>query len=284
MSFQEYLHSFRFGKRFIYTLSIDALLFAIITIMFFTFSQLLKARANAISGGRSPEELKAALLTGSIENSQAFLSHVKIFALVMIFGFILVIVATLLLISLSRSMVWHHLFAQPFSRKKYWRWNLMTLLLGGFAVIFVLLYALVRVLVNILLPLRNDTMYALMVQFLNGLFFISFLFVAGSIYYSFVQRYTVFESVGQGFSLLKLRWSKVWRVFFLVLLTGTVISFMTYYLQKTFLLYQPPWLNAVIGIIILLLFLSWLRLYLFTTLHGSHSLHQERPPHPESNP
>lgn len=283
-SFQQYLHSFNVDRRFAYTLFVDALLVVLVVTLFLMLGNVLESRASAISGGKSPEELKTALLTGSIENSQAFLSNVKLFALVMVGSFIIIFLAVLFLTSLSRSLVWRRMLDQPFSFKRYWRWNLITLLLGCMAVIFVLLYVLVRILGNVLLPLSNDTTYALVVQFLNGIFLISFLFIAGSIYYSFAQRYKVLESVAHGFSLLKVHWSNIWKAFLLVLLTGIILSFITYYFQKTFLLYQPPWLNAIISVVVLLLFISWLRLYLFSILHGSPSFHPERPAHLKSNP
>lgn len=265
---QTYLHSFRLNIKYWYTAVIDAVTVTVITLLLLAFGKLLETRAYAISGGRGTEELKAWLLSASVETSQAFLQNIKSFTYTFIIGTVLVIALVIMIYSLSQKLVWGALLNVPFSWKRYWRWNWLTAILGILLLVYLLLYIIVQTLFNVI-PWEG-TSYLLatkMLSFLFILFFFLFLFL---VFYSFTHSNKVFESIGTAFHLLKLHWSKLWRMFLLVLLTGLVLNLLLSFLQRFFLaaslFRSTPQLFTLLSAVVFLLFLAWLRVYVVQTV------------------
>ena len=68
---------------------IDAISLTAIFLLFMTLGNLLSKKAMSISGGMDPEALKLAILQGTVETNQAFLTNVRSFTLLLFGGVIL---------------------------------------------------------------------------------------------------------------------------------------------------------------------------------------------------
>lgn len=95
-----------------------------------------------------------------------------------------------------------------------------------------------------------------LVNFGLGLFFLIFVFL---VYFSFAERYKVWESIGKGFGLVKAKWKRLWKLWLLALGTAAVVTLVLLPVRGLFYGYGLTVLNLVVS----LLFLAWMRVYLF---------------------
>ncbi len=259
---QKYIHSWKLDIRFLYTFIIDGVIVTLLLFLFLGFGKLLEAKAYAISGGKTVEEVKMALLSATPETAELFLQNVKTFAYLFILGSIIVVILALFLFSLSRAVLWYHLLHKKLTAKNYWRWNIITLVMLLLLIPYLLLLLLLRLGINILLPISSDTTYTIVTQGVSFLFVVFFFVILFLVYHSFAERYKVWESLGQAFHQFKVRGRALWMVFLFSFLTGIIISLLFSLIKNKFLLYQTPLVQSIIGAGVLLLFLSWMRLYL----------------------
>lgn len=267
---RQYLHSFKLKADFWYTFLAETITAIVLGFLFLGFGKLLNSRAYAISGGRSLEEFQQYLLSGSLDVSQQFLFDVRLFALLLVIGSLLLIMVSLFLFSLSQSLIWSRLCGRSWSKKRYWRWNLITFLLALIILPFFLVFLIVRVIVS-LIPVGGDVFQAVVSPSLSLIFAVLFLFFLILAYFSFMQRYKAGESLGNVFHLLKVKWSSLWRSFFFTMITVVLLSVILYFFQKFFLLYRPEWQRTLVSLFLFLLFLSWMRMYLVNILKDEHT-------------
>lgn len=255
---RQYIDSLNQYNSLLKTFCVDAVTFIIIFLLIFGFASVLNAKAMNITEGKSVDELKLELLSGQVEKSEAFLSSLKVFTYALIGGSILVFFLSILLFSYSRQYVWkvlHH-----GSTKIEWRWNGMTLLVLIFLIIFIVMYGLLRLILNSLLIFQTETAAALFSQSINAVAFLLFVLFAMLCYHSFAHTKKVWNAMGNMFQKVKDTWKKLSVAFVLIALMGVIISVILFYVQKS-LLYQPRWVTSVISVGVLLLFLSWMRLF-----------------------
>ena len=260
-AFRSFLHSFLEWKVILTTLSIDVVSTALITALFWGYGSILGAKAYALSGGQSVEQLKNSLLTGTLENSQIFLAKIKLFTILFIGGAIAIIIITVLVYSLSRAILWYHLMDLSFQH--YWKWNGMAILLGFMLLPYTLLVFLFRYLVNSLIPIRSQLLFSIVDGISISIFIYLFLILTFAITLSFVEKYRVWEAIGHGFYLLKKNRSKLWKTFLFALLIGLLINIKVSLLQTQI---PSPLIFAIVRIGLFLLFLSWLRIYFVKTI------------------
>ena len=255
-----YLHSFKLGKQFWYTFLIDALTLIFLTFLFLGFGKVLEVQAYNLSGGKTTEELKVALLSGTVDSNQVFLHHLQFFLVLLTGGSILVLLVALLFFSYSRAVVWNGILLQKFSWKRYWRWNGLVVVVAVLLLLYLLLFVAVRSILNLAGAALSPTAFGIISTIFNIIFIFAFLIFAFFVDYSFVQKYKVWESMGEGFHLIKVHWSKIWRLFVLAVLTGMVISILSSLALRA-LGYQPQWVSAMVSLTVLVLLISWARLY-----------------------
>ena len=263
---QQYIHSWKLDVRFLYTFIIDGVVVTLLMFLFLGFGKLLEAKAYALSGGRPVEEVKMALLSATPETAELFLQNVKTLAYLFILGSIIVVILALFLFSLSRAVLWYHLLHKQLTAKNYWRWNVITLVMLLLLIPYLLLLLLLRFGINILLPLSSETADAMVTQGISFLWVVFFFVILFLVYHSFAERYKVWESLGQAFHQFKTKGRVLWIVFFFSFLTGIIISLLYSLVQKNLLLYQTSLVQSIIGAGVLLLFLSWMRLYLLKAI------------------
>ncbi|MEW5896278.1 MAG: hypothetical protein AB1668_01170 [Nanoarchaeota archaeon] len=289
--FKNYLDSFRLGKKYLLTLLIDALSFSVIAALWLVFGNILTARAYVISEGRSAEELKLLMLSGSLEANKLLLANIKAFVFTFIIGLILAVVITILVFSLSRMLIWDKVLggsssfsssSSKFAWKNFKKWNGMTLVLLLLSAVYALIYGLLKVIINFLTSSLSETVFLWVNRGVNYLFFTIFILLMFIVFHSFSREHKAWLSVGDAFHQIKVSWPKLWRLFIFVVLTGTavsaVLSLVTFLLLKLFpslspvLMLHPgflPLLSMAVG----LLLISWIRLYLFKAILSSSLAH-----------
>lgn len=281
-SLQNYFHSFKLKKNFLQTFLADLISFSIILGFFFWLTSTLQAKMLAISGGKSAEQIQQMITTATPEELLPFMTGLKSILVIGILGIIFFVTLSLLLNSLTNAYIWNTLTEKKLTKKNYWRWNLMNLGLiipvTIFGIFFLVLKLVLTYLFNKLLtispnfyfahPQLMETIQLFFQNSLNQFFFVAFLLMLFLIYYSFVKEYKVFFSIGDSFKILKTHWNKLWRWFMAVFVTSLIVGIMVNLLVRL-LSYQQN-LIFVFTAIILLLFISWARIYLIRNLHLDH--------------
>ncbi len=267
---QHYFHSFR-QRNIIMPFFIDIVFWLIIFLLLLGFRSLLQKRTTAL-GLFSPEQLQQQLqqlLLTSPEQAQALAASLKYLVITIIGGSIVFLILFLLLYSLSRALIWNRILGQKLHTRNYWKWNILSLVLVLPALLYLFIASIVKMVLGYFFTsISNPNLQ----QFANNLalfifllLFLLFIFLA---YYSFAERYKVWESVGRAFHLLKIHWSKLWEMFVVVLGTAIVLNLLLLGIQRLFFptIYAQKYF-IFLSLIVFLLFLSWLRLYLLRTIH-----------------
>ncbi len=263
-AFKTYFSSFR-GKEIGRILLIDAAAILVITLLLLGSGRYLQAKTLALTSGQSLNQIQETLLTMTAEETQAFLQGMRSLVTTIFIGGILITMSIFLMFSFSTALIWNLLSGKKFSQQHYWRWNALHLVFFFVALIYAAFVFLIKLAVNqwlsrfyygAFIPLMNQMVISLLV-----LIFLLFLFLT---YYSFVQRYKVFESIGHAFYLIRLHWNQLWRMFLLALLTGLILNLLLTFLQRFFIYPQTAFI--FLSGVIFLLYLAWLRLYLVQTV------------------
>jgi len=260
--FRNYLNSFKFKKEYWYSLLIDTGFLGIIGLVMFFFGSLIQRKAYLISQGRTAEQLQQMILSMQSEQMQAYLSSLKSFVLVFALGMIIILVGGLFLYSLSRSLIWNRLLEKKFSKKRYWKWNLLNLVLIIPIIVYLLVFGLVRVILGYVVSLFGSQIVLNIFYSLVSLIFLFALVIfVFLVYYSFAGKYKVWESIGEAFRLIKMKWKRIWPVFLLVLGTAIVVSLILWPIGRL-LVYQQAVLVGI-NLAVSLLFIAWMRIYVF---------------------
>lgn len=280
---QSFLHSFKVKPVFWKTFIADLVFVALLLIVFTTFSTYLQNRSFEVMGGRTAEEIQQILASSSPEEMLPFFTELKSFLVFAITSISLLTIAFFLLFSLEQAWVWNSLLHRRITKNSYWRWNLLHLGLLIPIVLYGLIFTLIKVITayvfgavltsspalylrhaalldSILLILNNA------VSFMLGLLLLLLIFF---MYSTFTEKYKVWISVGEGFSLLKAHWNKIWRILLLMVTVALILTGILIPLKQGLQFY--PLISTISNVSISLLFISWMRSYLLITLgHGSH--------------
>lgn len=249
-------YSFRIKppKELWFTLAIDSLTVFFVYLLFSGLGKILTIKAKAIGQGMTLEQLKVALLTGTAEANKLFYLNARNFVLYFIIGTILVLFLSLVIYSLSRKLIWQRLAKEHFMASNFWRWALLALVQIFVIIIFGLVYLAINLLFSFF---GNGLMSSLAFSLLAAIFFtaiLCFLFISEL---SFTKTGKVWPSI-LNFS----PWKKFWNVW--------LLSAIAWFLLRIIVSYPLGWINKVsiiasdlAGILILLIFISGLRLYIF---------------------
>jgi hypothetical protein len=256
MNFKKYFSEIS-SKNFLFYLLIDSLSATFIILLFFGFGKLLEYKAKTLSNGMSVEELKLSLLSGTVEFNQQYYLQIRNFALLIIFGTIIVIILTLIIYSLSRKIVWHRLLSQKFSGHKVWKWSLLLLMLFLALIIFTLVYKMFIILISSFTISSSNIISFVAVKLLNAIFLTTFLFFMLLLEYNFSKNSLIWNSVGQS-----LRWKPVWKVYLLSIIVWFLISIIIFIIISNplmFVLERYLISSIILNTLILILFVIWIR-------------------------
>lgn len=259
--FRTYLDSFKPKKELFYIFIVDVLFWGIIFGLFSLFGQIMQGKSWLLTKGKTPEQIQQLLLTMQPEEMQAFFLQMKSFMVFFIIGLMVLGAITLLLFSLSRGLIWNKLVERKLTSKSYWKWNGLNLALIMPLLVYLLVFAIVKILFNlfIVLAITNQTFLSLASDFINIIFLLGWLVFGFLVGYSFVKEYKVWKSLGEAFGLIKLKWKNIWRMFLLALGTAMVLG-LALGLAGKGLIYQKELLVGL-NAVVFLLFLAWMRVY-----------------------
>lgn len=278
---RHYLDSFKVKKVFWVTFLIDVVFFGAVGLTFSKFGTYLQNASLQLMAGRTPEEIQQLLATAP-EQALPFLEGLKSFLLVSLGSAVLLALLTFLLLSLEQAFIWNTLHQKKLSLKTYWRWNLLhlgliipVLLYGlGAAILKLVTSGIFRFLGNLspALYLQNAALIDGIILVLNNavsfilvLFALLLLFL---IYYTFTEKYKVWQSIGEGLSKLKPHWPRWWRMVLLMAATAVIVTFIMIPMRKLLFLY--PFWESALNFAVSFLFLAWMRLYVVAALHHGH--------------
>jgi len=262
MELKTYLHSFKPSKKMLYLFLIDMVLVGILLGALLFFNGFLNSQAEALTGGKPVDEFKAGLLSASEGQAKEVLGQVKVLALSLFLGGALLLIFSLLIFSYSTKLSWELLLSK-FSWKTYWRWNGLTIVLTLFAGLWALVYLGFFFLIRVVFS-ADHFLVLWFLRLLGLIFILLFLLLAFLVNYSFVHKYRVWESLGEGFHLLKKFFP---QPFLLITATCVLMSIITFLLGK--LTSQELIYNLISGILFLL-FLAWMRIYLVKIIGEHH--------------
>jgi hypothetical protein len=257
---RNYLRSFKVNKAFLYTLIIDVVAILLILGIVLAFGKVLGDKAFALSDGKTAEQLKVELLSGTEEQALEFLAKAKSFVFVFFAGTVLTFLLLMMAFSFSRAFLWNKIKRSKLTRKNFWRWNGISLIILFLAGAYFLIFAIFRIAFNVIFPLVGNTIYFVFAKAVTLFFQLTFLLFVFLVFYSFVHKYKAWESVSDAFNLIKVHWNRIWRMFLLSLLTILLISLVLYPLGKAFFYRQN--LMTIINVVVLVLFMSWQRIYM----------------------
>lgn len=245
-------------KEFWFTLILDSLTVLFIYLLFSGFGKILAIKAKAISQGMTVEQLKVALLTGTAEANKLFYLNARSFVLYFVIGILAVISLSLLIYSLSRKLIWQKLAKEHFLANNLWKWAL----LGVIQTILISVIALIYAAINLSLSAFGAGLIISIIFALMGALFLTtilcFLFLSEI---SFSKTGKIWQSVLDFSS-----WKKAWKLW--------LLSAIIWFILRIVLSYPLGWINRysniasnIVGILILLIFISWLRLYVLKKVY-----------------
>jgi len=262
---KDYYNSFTFNKKFWRTFIIDVVAILLIIVIFLSLSSIIEKTAYDISGGKSVDELKFLLLTGTEEGAKEFLSNITSFVYTLIAGLLVAVTISLVLFSLSRNLIWSTILEQKFNLRKFWRWNLLNIVLIVFFAVYITLYLILRTVLNSFFKFTTETKAVIYSNSLNAFFFLIFIIFLFLTYYIFSHKNKVWETIGATFHLMKVKFGLLSKTFIFIVTTGIILSLIIYFIKKSSVL-LPSQTTMFVEIIILLLFLAWARIYLVKSM------------------
>ena len=263
-----YISSFKLDRKLIYSILIDA---ALILFLYFavtgSYSMLIQ-RSLHLTGGKDADTLRQSLTAAGPQAVIQYLHDLNFFILLVIGGGLLLSLTILLAITISRMYLWRILADYSITKSVFWRWLLLTLLLGLFLLLSVLFILLLKFLLLISLQkLFADPQYLFfIVQFCIYFVILLIVMMLFLVHYSFTQKLRIGSSMSYLVHLIRHNYSSLWKAFLFILgtayLLGAILFAISYFasLQESTV--------VIISAILSLLFLSWIRIYLLKVVSG----------------
>ncbi len=265
---KQFIRSFKVEDSFWYTLIVDIAFFAVIAFLFQSFGRFVQQKLSQL-GGMDPTEIQNIIMSMNPDQIQGYVNQLKWFVFAFIAGWVVIMLVTVLVSSLSRTIIWNRILDRKFSLKRYWRWNLYILLFAAMLILYFAAFLAVKLGLTFLISYFNNAylvqLFSQLVNLLGFAILLVFLLLAN---YSFARKYKVFASLADTFATIRKRWSQLWKAFVFSYLVLVVMGLLIALAQ--FYLFQSSRNGAFFSIGLLLLYISWLRLYLFKAVHHGH--------------
>jgi hypothetical protein len=277
ISFKDYLNSFKFNNRNWYCLVVDVIFAIILTIVFVVSGQILNSSANKISLGMDANGIKEYLLTAPINQVQAYSTNLQVFVITIIVLTILLLVITLFLYSLSRALIWNKLNNKKLTKKTYWRWNALNLALliplFLYWVVSIIILTLVSGIITLLTrPLANFAMLhptfmqnsiGIVMTLITSFLILLFLVFTLLTYNNFAKTHLVGKSMLHSYQKIIQNKKYALKIILFAIITSLVLGLITFGISKLPLISS---VQMIIGVLLSLLYLAWLRIYLIKTI------------------
>ncbi|MBW2966298.1 hypothetical protein KY342_04300 [Candidatus Woesearchaeota archaeon] len=259
-----FLDSFRLKSSFLYVILYDLLFYVITIPLFILFPWLL----NKKLAGIDPEILSRITSTAltnitaaqTKELEMAVQSMQNFFAFFII-GIIFLAIASLLVFTLSRALIWNFLLKKKFEKKSYFKFNVLNVLL---AVIFaVIIFILARLRTLIVMPLVSaSVLFAFIVtSLLFLLIFVAIIYFVNLVYLNYTEKSNVLGSFGATFELIKNRFLDIYPSYLFMVMVSIVISLVA----QIFWLF-PFAIQRYFNFAVFILFAAWMRIYILRVI------------------
>ncbi len=276
--FREYISTFKFTFDFWSTFLVDYIFFSGIWLLFTWFTQYVDGQSKGLLQGKTIEQIQQSFTPENAQQSLAFLSQLHWFLWIFVGGLVLLVLGGFLLFGLEQAVIWYHFERKKVSWKTYWKWNVFHVVL----IIPLLLYGAGYLLVTLMfgalfgwiaglsptLYFKAPSTFQAVVKFLNGVVSFSLgiwlLLLLFVMWYVFAGKYTVWASVGEGFSLFWLKRKKLVRVFIFALVTAVLFTLVAVPLRMLFGSVEV--LSMLFDLFVLFFFIGWLRLVVVRVL------------------
>lgn len=250
--FDKYKKSFA-KKEIGYVFLVDILFWVVVFLVVMGSLGYVNIKAAQLGGGASLESLNSKILSMSQEEMQSFSSQLKGLALQLAGIVVFLIAFCLLLFSYSRFYIWKLLVK---GKEKYWKWNVLNLILLIFLVAYSFLAAAVRggLLYVLDLPYKVGIIASPLIIIFFSLIFVDFLFLN---YYHFSKGYKVWRTLEKAFSDIRRRFKLLSICYGYQWLTFLVISLVLVGAVR----FLPEDIFSYVNLVVLLLFLAWSRVF-----------------------
>ena len=258
--FRNVLSSFK-NKKILPVFLIDIIFIGVVLFLSYSYSKVVEAKYLAI--GKTQEELQQILLAAS-EELVKLAPILQSFLLILLLGGLLLIVVLFILYSFSRAKIWNKLLNKELTKKNFWKWNSLNLLLILILLVYIIPVAVVKFITgNIFNLINNPTIVLYLDNIINSLLTLFFLGFVYLIYYNFTRKYLVWSSIGDSFNMLKSKWSSFYKLLLVFIVVNSILSLIFYYPIK---IYSESLVIIIINFILIILVFSWFKTYFVSTL------------------
>lgn len=264
-----YFDSFRLSSTFIYIVIIDVLYWVVMANGFLFFGRLIENKFAAVTGGKSVEGMQAIISNliarssdlAAVQEAAMLESGVRELFFMLAGGLLLTLIIGVLFYSLSQALIWSIIAEKEFTRKRYWRWNGLHILIGFVFIALVFFFTIGGKLLAVFIQNQNYLQLMYVIALLVGT--VGFFVVLFSIQSHFVHHYRVWQSIAAAYHSIKQHKCHFGWLFFSALLTFVIIQLIQIPFQKQFFLH--PTLEFYVPLALLFLYMGWLRLYVEQT-------------------
>ena len=265
LNLKGYLDSFR-DKYIVLSTVVDVVFFAVMGPILYLFKLFTDSKTQEFLGGRTQQQLQDVIVNNP-EQGQIIAQQLQSFMINFGLGVILIVLLSLFLFSLTRGYLWNKLLNKNFTKKKYWRWNSLNLALILPTLIYLVFVFIVRIIyLQTYSAINNQAAFSFISEIISLVLIVIYLIFLFLIYYSFTFRYKVWQSIGEGFKLVKTRWNTIWRSFIFMLITLVILTVITSLLTRLFPFQET--LLIYVDSVLLILFVAWMRVYLLRRIHS----------------
>jgi hypothetical protein len=262
---------FKFNKTFLKTFAIDFGTFWGLILLFIIASSLWLKNIFTVLQGQTVEGLQNFLLTAPIEQVKSFQSDLISF----IIAFLILFVSSLVLFAFTRSFLWKQLHKKwvPF-----YKWFLLALELIIPSAIFLLAFSIVRTFILYIIKFIGEIFYNNIIGsgvypqslidistlYINVFGIILYLILLFITFASFASELRVLKALEQSYTIMREQIKKISKLFLIASIVAIILSILLLPFRYT-LSYQPI-LTLFLNSILTFLFISWLRINIFSVV------------------
>lgn len=271
--YKNYINSFKTLSRS--NLISDLISLPLIFGIFFGFFTYLNKLSKKLFDNKTPEMMKVEFLSFSIDQMETFTNDLKSFVLFFVIGFSLLIISTIFIYSYSRIRIWSNSLKIKHNKKMLKKFAFSTLLFVPLiSLIFFVIYFLQTLLINFVINLFSSQYAGEVFKFVTSLIII---FVILNLFFSFkfslFKSGLVWNSIPEGFSLLRRNFKKLMPVIFLQMVSLFLITLFLNLFLSIIQGVNYLWFDLIRMIMFISLY-TWSRNYFYQTVKDDHKHHK----------
>ena len=237
---KNFKESLKLGNKFWLVVLMDLIFYAIFVPVFFIYGFIVNKKALYLQQVIGTTDVLNYLETASALEINMMTADLRGFIIVFLVGILIVFLIGLFSYSYSRSLIWNYLLERKFNFLKYLKFNWLNLLLLIALAILIALYSFFMII--------NQILFGIILLFLM----IGIMYFIFALYIEYTKTGRIFHSIGNAFMLMDK------KVYLLCLPVFIIISLISFIIS----LFVGQTLNSIISIILLILFATWMRIFI----------------------